>query len=377
MAKLYYYRSGVQYSSYGTTERAATSAKSLKGRIGGVDLAFPLILPEESTNSYLRNYNSGVYSIATNNDYFSTSWGNVTSNPAISFMDTNNAIYYNGMMIFQSSSGGGTYYTSSDGGANWTSRTSPVNVNGSYLSIVNGNLIFQVLTNSYYYVSTDGINWSSQRTFSGYTINSSNMGYCGGNYVVSTNTATYFYTSTDLVNWTQRTSSALPAMNLTFVTGNNITVGYQKGSLVSTVYYSTDNCMTWTSAAVGYYVTRMTFGDGVFVTTASGGGVTYLESTYSTNGSSWTYIPLPLSAYWHCISYGNGTFMAVAAYNAGGWGMQAANASISIWQRGLSAWVDKTINSGANHTLIFFDKNNSRFFVPMANTTAHYTRVGS
>ena len=70
------------------------------------------------------------------------------------------------------------------------------------------------------------------------------------------------------------------------------------------------NGTTWTAATLPSSAAweSVTYGNGTFVAVA-GGSTT---AAYSTNGTTWTAASLPSSAAWASVAYGNGTFVAVA-----------------------------------------------------------------
>ncbi len=65
---------------------------------------------------------------------------------------------------------------------------------------------------------------------------------------------------------------------------------------------------TQTTLPASRYWFSVCYGDGKFVTVASGTDI----AAYSTDGITWTQTTMPTSKPWHLVGYGNGKFVAVA-----------------------------------------------------------------
>ena len=79
----------------------------------------------------------------------------------------------------------------------------------------------------------------------------------------------------------------------------------------NTAAYSTDG-ITWTQTTMpssdAWF--SVTYGDGTFA------AIAYYSSTaaYSTDGITWTQTTMPASTFWRSVTYGDGTFAAVASF---------------------------------------------------------------
>ncbi|GHV60830.1 hypothetical protein AGMMS49587_03450 [Spirochaetia bacterium] len=119
--------------------------------------------------------------------------------------------------------------------------------------------------------------------------------------------------------------------------GKFVTVAYNSNKAA----YSTDgigwNPATLPSSANWYGVT---YGNGTFVAVATSNSN---KAAYSTNGINWTEATLPSSANWYGVTYGNGKFVAVtdsysnkAAYSPDGVNWTATTLPSSAYWRGVT-----------------------------------------
>lgn len=117
------------------------------------------------------------------------------------------------------------------------------------------------------------------------------------------------------------------AVNTGIASGGPAAIGYANGRFVLlasvgfaagiAVYYSDDNCQTWNAGSLSYSgniadlsVTKITFGNGLFVAPVGFGGF-----FYSSDGINWSSSTASTANGWNRIAYGNGLFVAIAHIN--------------------------------------------------------------
>lgn len=189
----------------------------------------------------------------------------------------------------------------------------------------------------------------------------------GSNVLTSTFLGGY---STNGISWSL--TGTLPNYSTSFWRGLSngngtfITLGGNGGGITTYGVYST-NGTSWTQMTLpGSYITYnksaygTISGTGYFVIISSGS----TAGGYSTNGYTWTASTMPSSQYWASVTYGNGTFVAVAL---------SANGAYST--NGTS-WTTNTMNSTAvNWTAIGY--GNGIFVAAATNsTTGGYSSNG-
>lgn len=200
----------------------------------------------------------------------------------------------------------GTNFAYSTDGINWTYGTLPISANG----IAYGNGMYCVYGYSDINVcySTDGINWNTATT--NYNSNKFSIYFLNGKFFISAGYA--ILSSSNCTSWSK------------FELGESCTLyggAYGNGIYIMSGYgdtfISTDGT-SWsktTALSTTENYGSIFFIDGKFIAIAYG-TTSYGASNkiaYSTNGTSWTYGTLPMSAKWVKAKYCNGTFM-VAGY---------------------------------------------------------------
>ena len=140
--------------------------------------------------------------------------------------------------------------------------------------------------------------------------------------------------STDGINWIdcEAVTSGIDLYSICY--GNNKFVavgqiGSSAGSLQNAIIYSTDG-ISWTQVPLPTVSTQsfimdamICYGDGKFVAILVDDSYATNKIYYSTNGINWSTATLPVSANWKSICYGNGKFLAttdsnIAAYSTNG-----------------------------------------------------------
>ncbi len=213
------------------------------------------------------------------------------------------------------------------GGVSWTMRTVSGDSNqysGLY-SIAFGNSTFvavgdQVNSTSAFLAltSSDGVNWT-KRT-SGSWNNQFWRGVTYGNGLFVTvgkgnaayPTAEQVMTSPDGVTWTSRAPANTNIWSsVAYGNGTFVAVAQDQGSSANQVMTSPDG-ITWTarSSPVAGWIS-VAYGNGLFVAVSAG-----TQIMTSPNGITWTSRTSATAASGYNVTYGNGKFVIVAAYNA-------------------------------------------------------------
>jgi hypothetical protein len=216
-----------------------------------------------------------------------------------------NDIAWSGSLYAACASSGTTdRIMTSSNGTSWSLATTP---NKSLQGICYGNGKFVAVGTGGVIYSTDGVTWTAG------TISVStqwrSVAY-GNGYYVAVSSLGDAAVSTDGINFTLTSSSALAPGSLDVTFGNGIFI-----ALVGTgaIYTSIDGT-TWTAQtpANDNIWTTITYGAGTFVAVANSGSGNYYVMT-SRNGIGWVNRTAASNSAWRGVTYGNGTFVAVGA----------------------------------------------------------------
>ena len=240
-------------------------------------------------------------------------------------------------------------------GINWTYGTLPISANG----IAYGNGMFCAYgysdTNVCY--STDGINWNTAST--NYNSNKFSIYFLNNKFFISAGYA--ILSSSNCTSWSK------------FELGESCTLyggAYGNGVYIMSGYGDTfisTNGTSWsktTALSTTENYGSIFFVDGRFVAIAHG-TTNYGSSNkiaYSTNGTSWTYGTLPISAKWVEGSYCNGTFM-IAGYQ----GLAYSNDGVN-WEVGSLPEGWNTIETmGSGNEFLFFQGSGNEVAIARQN----------
>ena len=215
---------------------------------------------------------------------------------------------------------------------NWTEYQ----LNSSYLKPANityGNGIFIITggsstsTDTWFYRSTDGINWTPIKinTGSSFGINSNSVKFINNRFVallgiywyrtengnqIRTKTENWFYESTNGINWTKHqlvveSSENLDQMDIDYAKGTYVRVG-STGSI-----YTSTNLDNWTrrTSETNLKLVGISYGKGQFVVTGDKGTI-----LTSSNGVNWTKQDSTTDSYLIGSQYANGMYIA-CGYN--------------------------------------------------------------
>jgi hypothetical protein len=208
------------------------------------------------------------------------------------------------------------YGASSTDGSTWTAVTIPSDGGYEFVSIAyNGtNRYVAFLTNDRdTATSTDGVSWTTQTNALPQSRTWKDSTFGGGKFVVvgsgGTNPAMY---SADGTTWTQGTIANTTWTSVTYGQPG-ATAYYVAVSTTQAAAYSTDG-IAWTSGNTlpsSDVWSSVTYGNGTFVAVAGDSATATTKAAYSTNGTTWSAATLPgVAAKWVSVSYGGGTFMA-------------------------------------------------------------------
>lgn len=267
--------------------------------------------------------------------------------------------YGNGIFLITGSAGttNNTYYYYSTDGVNWIPKILNTGENFSMHSntckFINNRFVFttgyrtsrsgqQISSTKQFYETTDGINVTRHD----YTIQESNstatmdIDYKNGMYV-SVGELGSIFTSTNLSNWTRRTSgTTLKLVGITYGKGQFVITG-DKGTILT----STDG-VNWIKQESGTdaYLIRSRYANGMYI--ACGYNGTILQSI---DGVSWTDIDNGTAGVRYGLAYNNeDNVMIITAYRYNSTG------TIPIYILNLSR--ELTADSDDDSSLFFFDK---------------------
>lgn len=178
-------------------------------------------------------------------------------------------------------------------------------INCIHLAVANDVFFaFQNGTSTSAAVSLNGIDWTTVTIPSG-TYMSGSVAYGNGVYVLTSFTSTVAASSVDAISWTARTIPANSGGKVTF--GNNTFVSSGASGNGAT---SSDGA-TWNAETLpAYQVWALTYGNGFFVGTGNDG--TNGIAIRSLDGKTWYSVILEGSISMYYLSFGNGVFVTSA-----------------------------------------------------------------
>lgn len=240
--------------------------------------------------------NSGRNSIYTSTN--GTTWTIKSSPQPIS-----NFIFdgTNFVLICSLGSGVSAVYTTTDFNSYTLKSTLPIEFNA--IQYVNSKYV--LTGTSIVYHSTDLMNWTATNPSGSATVYS--IVYIAGVYSVSLSASPFAKYSSDLVSWTNCTVTGSPSPfgNIAF-NGTNLAAF---GNTSSTSTHYTSNGITWTaSATTAASFAAISYQNGYFFATATGGAGTYY---FSTNASNWTSVISGASGNGICnMAFGAGLYVS-------------------------------------------------------------------
>jgi hypothetical protein len=214
--------------------------------------------------------------------------------------------YGNGIFVLTVGSTN-TVYSSPDG-INWTLRSMPVSAAWHRVTYGGGKFV-AVATGTTAAYSLDGITWVQC------TMPSSQMWwdvtYGGGKFVaVDANGGGKVAVSTDGINWTENSVSGMSGYSMTQVSfGNGVFVITASTPSSCKILTSFDGA-TWASDDAVFVTGIVTFGNGVFVILETPGSPAN-RAAISKDGIIWEIKTLPTSAQWYIARYCGDRFVLV------------------------------------------------------------------
>jgi hypothetical protein len=141
----------------------------------------------------------------------------------------------------------------------------------------------------------------------------SNIIFANNKFIAISNGSYSLLNSTDGINWTTITIGSFGLRGITYAANKFVAVGaeFSGTDLISNVQVSTDGT-TWTRYTPftnGPVLKDITYGNGLFVAVADGGGNRVITSP---DGISWTLRNASDNNSWQSIAFGNGKFVAIA-----------------------------------------------------------------
>jgi len=279
-----------------------------------------------------------------------------------SYLKPSNIAYGNGIFIITGGSSTSTdtwYYRSTDG-INWTphkfitDRTFGINcnsvkfINNRFIALlgiwwsktVDGKKI-RTKTENWFYESTNGINWTKHQLIveSGDNLDQMDIDYAKGNYVRVGCTGS-IYTSTNLDNWTRRTSGTnLKLVGVTYGKGQFVITG-DKGIILTS-----NNGVNWTKqdSTTDAYLIRSRYANGMYIACGYNGVV-----LQSIDGVMWQNISNKTSGNAYGLAYNNIDNIMVITHH------HYSSGTIPILYLELSR--ELSADSEEDSTLFFFDK---------------------
>ena len=187
----------------------------------------------------------------------------------------------------------------------WSNGNMPSSGGNGWRGIAYGsNKFIASHMGSLFYSSNNEANWTEITPFDS-TMIPMWITFCNGNFCCIDQNSEYFYMSSDGINWTSHLLDSGMSQKFS-IRGNGeryVIVGQSK-------YWTSTDGSNWTSGSLpGTSGSRQAFvyGNGMFI------ALTQNSSTYvkSTNGTTWNESSLPVKKLWSSIAYGNGKFIAV------------------------------------------------------------------
>lgn len=160
--------------------------------------------------------------------------------------------------------------------------------------------------------SEDGINWEKNQFPN--DMGKAVLAYGNGMFVIVDRDGGTSYHSTDGKSWTPGSSVRIfDLAKMAYGDGAFIIVHGGVSNKYNDLYRST-NGSSWSSYTLPATLSwiNVTYGGGTWVAIARDSNI----AAYSENGTSWMQSQLPISAFWSQLAYGNGRFVAVGADNA-------------------------------------------------------------
>jgi len=181
--------------------------------------------------------------------------------------------------------------------ANWTSGS-----NGASL------LVFSTNDSTALATTSNGTSAYTSRT--GANISGSFMKYGGGVYLSAG--GTLCQTSSDGTTWTARSSGISNAFHPSYGTSSNVWVIFNASG--TSARYSTDNGVTWGATTLSTSVTvRGANGNGTTIVCSPNPGQ---NTSYTTNGTTWSTGSMPSSLDWGYVAASTTTFACIEYYNS-------------------------------------------------------------
>lgn len=240
-------------------------------------------------------------------------------------------------------------------GINWTYGTLPISASG--IAYGNGMYCAYGYSDINICYSTDGVNWSTAST--NYNSNKFSIYFLNDKFFISAGYA--ILSSSNCTSWSK------------FELGESCTLyggAYGNGVYIMSGYGDTfisTNGTNWsktTALSTTENYGSIFFVDGKFIAIAHG-TTSYGSSNkiaYSTNGTSWTYSTLPISAKWVEGSYCNGTFM-IAGYQSFVYSNDGINWEVGSLPEG---W--NTIETmGSGNEFLFFEGSGNEVAIARQN----------
>jgi hypothetical protein len=179
-----------------------------------------------------------------------------------------------------------------------------LSASASWTSVIYGNGKFVAVgTNGFASYSTTGSTWTAGTGLEG--VASPYIGYANNVYVsIAPATAIYSYSTTG-ITWIAGTMPVGTTFSNVITVNNVITlVSYDTSELLTTI-----NGFDWIpTPSTGVLSGPIAYGATLYISFASG---STNQAAYSSNGTSWTPVTLPVTNTWKKIVYGNGKFIAI------------------------------------------------------------------
>jgi autotransporter-associated beta strand protein len=288
-------------------------------------------------------YGNGLFVAATNsavgNNMVSPDGFTWTLNSGTFLSNCTSVTYGNNLFVAVSSTDG---VMTSSNGIDWVYVMS---LYDSWTSVTYGNNLFvAVASTGGVMASPDGINW----TFGTSAANNNWTSVTFGNdrfvAVASTGTGNRVMISFNGSTWTSGTSVDNNWTSVTY--GNNIFVAVASSG-TNRVMTSSDG-LSWTSMSYSDIYMSVAYGGGLFVIVCSRTSLTSAlnKALISSDGINWTRMAIAQDFPLYCVTYGNGTFVALSLY-------QAMTFNYSVDYNGSSQPIDVYTSSTALSSLTY------------------------
>lgn len=280
------------------------------------------------------------------------------------YLTSTSIAYGNGKFVVSGHKGSttSTYYYYSTDGINWIPRTLNTGVNislnvnsiqfvnnrfimimGYYTTYRTGDVVTRILQHTLYFESTDGLNWT-KHDFQMEVLNKPrpdpmDITYAKGMYI-SVHDNGYIFTSTNLNNWNQRKSG---------VSTKLVGITYGKGQFVITgdkgVILTSSDGINWTKqdSTTDSYLIRSRYANGMYIACGYNGVI-----LQSVDGVMWQNISNKTSGNAYGLAYNNIDNIMVITHH------HYSSGTIPILYLELSR--ELSANLEEDSTLFFFDK---------------------